>query len=296
MSIHPYLLSPDEVQNLISSHPDGSLDLRSLVGPFLLPEGITVPGDLILSGCDISRLPAIRVAGTCFLDHSNVASIGAGTVIGSDLIATDSRLNCLERIFIGGSLVASGLRFTRFGEGIVVQGAAVFTDCHLPDFPASMTFHGSLDCTCAQFHSENPFPKGFRVPGDLILDESNMRQLPEGLDCGGLHARYMVIRFSPGTRIRAAACFDQSVVSGIPADISFCGSVYFTDARLPRLPTAFSCAGNLDLSGCSLPVLPEKLRIGGDIILFRSRIQAIPASARISGRVLSDNEALAGHL
>lgn len=281
-----YHFSLSECLDLIRADPNGNLDLSRFTDPFTLPEGLDVPGNLLLAGRMVASLPRIRVGGLCDITASSVHSIQAESYFGRGLIATDSELRHIpSNTVINGDLVAAGVYLYSFGINITIAGNAVFTDAVLPAFPESMVFGNSLDCSGSRFTVESPFQEGLEIPGDLHLDCARIQSLPNELKCECLFARYIdrPLTLGRGIMIRRDAFFDDSHIEEIPGDIYFGGSLSLANSRVGAMEPGIRICGDLDLSQCSLQNIPEGTSIWGDVYLEESSVRTIGERTWIRG-------------
>ena len=102
-----------------------------------------------------------------------------------------------------------------------------------------------------------PFSKEeLNVKGDLDLDGSEIRTLPEGLKVGGFLSL-------AGTKI-----------TSLPKDLQVNGFLSLAHSDIESLPEGLSIGGSLNLSYCKeITLLPKGLEVGWDLNIKGSKLE-----------------------
>jgi hypothetical protein len=238
--------------------PVHNLDLTSKRNLTSLPEGLSIPGDLIMRGWPaLARLPrGLSIGGSLSLiDCPILTQIPEGISVAGNL--NISNCNALAQLpkglSIKGSLNLRGctalIRLPdklSIGDNLYVLGCTA-----LAQLPESLSIKGSLDLWGCNALAQ--LPAGLSIRRNLnVWGCTALTQLPQDVSI----RRNLTLR-------------DCTALAGLPEELSISGQLDLGGCTaLTQLPDDLSVAGHLKLNGCTgLAALPEGLVVEGEMNL-----------------------------
>ena len=114
------------------------------------------------------------------------------------------------------------------------------------------------------------------IKGDLVLEESNITSLPEGLKVGG--------------SLNLASCID---LKSLPDNLKVGENLSLSETRFRFLPKGLEVGGTLDLYASEIDSLPKDLKVGGDLNIEGTYIELLPSGLQVGGDLyLNDSKLL----
>ena len=237
---------------------DGERNLREVTD---LPEGIVIPGDLVIHPTRGLRLPKrMTVQGHFSLTDAADVTMPEELTVGGDMRVCLSReVTAVRDLKVGGHLRVGMCTFDRIADRLTVKdltltGNKIRTIAETASISGDLVIEsgGLEDIDCVR-----------KVGGDLTLSKCNLERLPDGLNVGG---SFSVIR---------------GRFESLPSSFRAGGSVSITWSWLESLPDGFHCNGDLTLRSSVIDRLPEGLRVKGSLDIAATRVSFIPDDAFI---------------
>ena len=112
------------------------------------------------------------------------------------------------------------------------------------------------------------------IKGDLVLAESDIESLPEGLKVGG--------------SLDLSSCID---LKSLPDNLKVGENLSLSETRFRFLPKGLEVGGNLDLYASQIDSLPKDLKVGGDLNIEGTYIELLPSGLQVGGDLyLNDSD------
>lgn len=150
-----------------------------------LPEDLTVRGDLVVEGTQITRLPkGLKVTGRLKAARSSLEGIELDHGIGGSMDLSGTRIEVLpDGLRVYGDLNVSGTRLRRLPTDMVVTGSITMRACLVSMVPDDAVVGKSIDIRESRLKS---LPNAFRhVGGSLIWEDMGPVSVPEVLAVEG---------------------------------------------------------------------------------------------------------------
>ena len=128
------------------------------------------------------------------------------------------------------------------------------------------------------------------VEGNLLLSDSHIKTLPEGLTVTNwLAVNGTDMTELPNKLIVRALDVSMSKITTFPEDIYIGGIVDGSGSEISHLPDNLVVGGNLILNNTPIESLPKGLIVGGDLYIEDTNITTVPDDLIVGGYVISDN-------
>jgi len=103
--------------------------------------------------------------------------------------------------------------------------------------------------------NDEPFTEGeLNIKGDLNLNDTEIRTLPEGLKVGGS----LTLSFSK--------------ITSLPEGLEVGGDLFLLYSNIESLAEGLKVGGNLELSFSKMTSLPKGLKVYGDLNIFYTKL------------------------
>lgn len=221
-----------------------------------LPDGLCLPGSLVLSDCkELKHLPrGLTVNGDLFLnDCNNLRKLPDGLRVEGNLFARrcESLSHLPQDLYVRKDMLFEGcISLKRLPSGFRINAGIYLRECH----------------------ALTSLPSGLHVGTELFLgDCSSLTELPEGLHVGGM--------------LSLLRC---TGLTSWPGDLSI-GGLYLGEIKgsVLRLPNGLYVMHNIMITGCDGPVsLPDGLHVGGHLHLKACMgLVSMPSNLRVGGNL-----------
>lgn len=253
-----------------------------------LPKAFSLEGFLDLTHCEEISLPDDLCVKDLFLGRCVIQSFPKRMTVRDTLSLDHSQVCVIPDDCQVGSLVAPHARLAGLPDNWTLSGSLILSQAKLAVFPKGLTVQQRLlidytdikelpeDCHVGALYAEHSqlahLPNKWHVPGCVVLDSCPIGALPKVLTVGG------VLDISR-TYIRVV--HKKCQVGGLTA----------ADSRLRKLPDNWSVPGNLVLQNCKrLTELPQRLSVGQTLDIAESAVTCIPDNCVVTNLNAMDSD------
>ena len=238
----------------------------------ILPDRFEVTGGLTLKLSSSRQVPKVLKVGRAL----DITGCGVRKWDG-DIECGDLNVRDVRRLSIGGRLVIRGDLDAEGSEIVWPEAVRIGGDA---------TFSRASGYGCFT-KPDLVLPRAMKVGGDLIMEESRIREMPSILEVGGdLGITDAEVTSLGGLRkVGGALRMEGTQVRELPAGLTRVGHLMAAMSSLERLPDGFTTTDQLILIGTPMTGLPAGLRVGGDLFLQNSGIESLPDDASVGGRI-----------
>ncbi len=161
-----------------------------------LPEGLTINGNLYLSGTGITSLPRrLTVTGRLDLRGTEITELPDMLTVDGSLILGEFIKTLPRNLNIKGSINAYNAPLMTIPEDLKVGGDLYLPTVKIVSLPKGLAVGGNLD---VRYTRLTELPEGLNVGGDLILTDSDIEKLPDELTVqGDIYIQYTKITEIP---------------------------------------------------------------------------------------------------
>jgi hypothetical protein len=236
---------------------------RAIGKPFSLPKHVTVSGDLWIEDLSIEELPSgLTVMGKLTVDAPRLRSVPVDFKAASAHFTSMDGCTFPRGMRFEGNLFFTRVRFDDFPENLRVGGSLHLRGCSFGLLPSDMRLGGSLDISHCDFEG---FAEGYRAHGDLRAEFCNIGFLPENFTVeGSLDLTY-------------------STVGSIPERAHVGRTLNVTLATFDRLPSGWHVGGSIEAGGSTLSSMTGRSVVNGDLVLADSKMEAIDEVVKVAG-------------
>ena len=276
--LSPYIRASGLGVDVPASHLGHVIDVDGTWHPLdNLPEGLTVKGNLNLSGTKIAALPEdLSVGGSLHLYGTPIAALPKGLSVGRNLWLGESTITALPAgLTVNGDLNIRWTPIKELPKGLVVGGVLRLSNSLIAELPEDLSVGKSIYLDYTPIAA---LPKGLSVGGDLDLRKTKISALPEGLSVGGdLYLSGMQMNELPkGLAVEGDLYLSNSSIAELPEDLSVGGSLHLYGTPITVLPKGLKVGEGLNLDGTDITAFPDDLTVGGSIHMRRMNVSEVP--------------------
>lgn len=236
-----------------------------------LNPGFSVDGTLDLRDTLIEELPEDLSCRDLLISGSTIKTVGEGTVIGGDLLASGSELLSLpSALHVPGRLDLCGTPLERLPEGLCCHDLLIRASS-VRSVGRGTVIRGDLIAPGSKLRI---LPRGLHVPGRLDLSDTEVKILPRSLFCGDLD-------------------LSRTTITKLPASMTVWGSLTAVDGSLATLGDHDEFE-TLNIQGCPLVELPQRLVVHQNLDVSRlpnpvslSGLSSRPTEIRATGTTIT---------
>lgn len=269
-----------------------------------LPDGLAVPGDLVLTKTGDIRLPeGLSVGRKLDIRSSGIRRIGDGTVVGWSLLAQRSALEYLpDGLELPGDLGVSGSALKSLPSRLVVFGELLALNCEFEELPEDIVVYGTVnlngssirrlprrfvcrgDLILSSCRHLEALPEGLKVAGNLDITGSSLKALPDNLSIGGdlLMAQTAISELSRHGVVRGHVDAGYTAVRKLGGQMAF-KSLNLCGTPIRAVPGGLRVEGLLNLKGSEARTLGPDIRVGS-LDMGETRVTDLPADLVVRER------------
>ena len=232
-----------------------------------LPDGVVIPGDLVVSARDGFTLPEnLEITGSLRLDSVTVKRFP-------------------KRLTVRGDYSANNCTLKGRPDVLVVRGSIGLTNVHATEIAGKVSLGSAL---CVVASGIRVLPDGITRTNTVMLSGcpvSDLEPLKEvhSLQLSNLPCKRLPVGLRVGSSASGGLTLENMVLEEWPEGLECRGSLSFIDTDMPALPDRLSVEGNLVLRGVPLERLPRGLSVGGNLTVNRTAIESLPQDLVLGG-------------
>jgi len=177
------------------------------------------------------------------------------------------------------------LKYNNFTEDDLNVSRGLYLPRDVVNLPDGLRIGGDLDLNTTNIKK---LPNNLYVRFNLWIEDSNIEYLPESLNVGGniYAANSNLKKISKKLRLGNSLNIDNTEIQQLPDNLLVSGDLSMRNcAKLLILPVGLDVGGNLDLHNSSVKVLPSDLKVGKDLDLYKTNVDILPKSIEVRGKI-----------
>ena len=292
----------------------GYLYLEGEKDNIVLPDNLTVKGDLELVNWDVSSLPKGLIIENSFVlrgqaDNTKflpddmmvneevrlfdtcIERLPAGINHLQSLYVRNSPLECLpENLTIDRELILENVKVTQLPDNIVLNGAVTLSGVPIRRLPEALKIGRYLRVEDCPLES---LPSGLVVEEGAYFRDVLLTEIPKGVTFGGdLDIKGTnICRLSKGLVVGGSLDIAETNISELPEDISIGWSLIAYNTKLTALPE-LKKIWDLNIRDTSISELPDNIVVLDDLNINNTRITKLPENSLICDSIYADNQNL----
>ena len=254
------------VQQYIKDGSEGDLYLSELPFDIVLPDNLTIGGDLSMRNSKITTLPNnLTVNGKLNISDTEITTLPDSLKVSGDLDISDTKITTFpDSLKVSGTLNIAHTKITTLPDNLELKNLSL-SNTKIKFLPDNLKVDGYLDLSDTEITS---LPNNLIANGNLMMANTKIQSLPDNLKVNGLDVSNTPISVLPNRLNLTHLDISDTKIQSLPDDLKVSTILYAINTPIQELSKNLlkfkNWKGNqstLKLDGSQIKTLPAELEV-----------------------------------